>query len=164
MRFKHHFNHPRPADLWPFIQPLILTPGHPSYPAGHATETHLVSTVLAALLKSTLPDGQSTDTNRPQYRFVHKKEAVLFRLAERIADNRIYAGLHYPKDNKAGEILGISLAEHLLKRVGIPGLERHTDCLSKNNPGFKNQDILLKGTAPNLAWLFYEARKELAGS
>jgi membrane-associated phospholipid phosphatase len=96
----------RPADIWPSIEPLILTPGHASYPAGHATETYLVSTVLAALLKSTLPYGQSNNAENPGYRSVNKKEAVLFRLAKRIAENRIYAGLHYPEDNRVGEILG----------------------------------------------------------
>jgi membrane-associated phospholipid phosphatase len=170
MRFKHHFNHPRPAELWPFVQPLILTPGHASYPAGHATETHLVSTVFAALLRSILPGDQPKDENdkphddnSPECNYVNRKENVLFKLAARISENRIYAGLHYPEDNAVGKQLGISLAEHLLKRVGILGLDGNIELPNNTNLGLNQQDNPLKGTAPNLAWLFHEARKELAG-
>jgi hypothetical protein len=58
--------------------------------------------------------------------------------------------------------LGISLAEHLLKRVGIPGLKAHAERMNEINPDFMSQNDL-EGSAPNLAWLFHEARKELAG-
>lgn len=35
-------------------------------------------------------------------------------MAYRVAENRVVAGLHYPMDSVAGQLLGITLAHHLL--------------------------------------------------
>lgn len=99
MRFKHAFACPRPVDLSPQIQPMIPTPGHASWPSGHATEAFLVSTLLQALL----PNGA-------------KYQEQLDRQAARIAVNRTVAGLHYPVDSAVGRLLGTSLAEFFVAR------------------------------------------------
>jgi membrane-associated phospholipid phosphatase len=49
MRFKHGFACQRPVDLSPQIQPMIPTPGHSSWPSGHATEAYLTCALLQAL-------------------------------------------------------------------------------------------------------------------
>jgi len=82
MQFKNHFNFPRPADVWPPIQPIIMTPGHASYPAGHAVQGYLMSTVFGALLR---------DTNRYGDNF-QDYQNNLDELAARIAENRVVAG------------------------------------------------------------------------
>ena len=38
MRFKHGFACQRPVELSPQVQPMIPTPGHATWPSGHATE------------------------------------------------------------------------------------------------------------------------------
>ena len=45
---KYHFMRPRPAHLEPTLPTVILTPKHPSYPAGHATFTAAGVSVLRA--------------------------------------------------------------------------------------------------------------------
>lgn len=99
MRFKHAFACPRPVDLSPQIQPMIPTPGHASWPSGHATEAYMTCAVLQALI----PHG---DKYREQ----------LERLAARIAVNRTVAGLHYPVDSAVGRLLGASLADFFVAR------------------------------------------------
>jgi hypothetical protein len=99
MRFKHAFACPRPVELSPQIQPMIPTPGHASWPSGHATEAFTVITVLQSLL----PAG-------------HKYKEQLERLAARIAVNRTVAGLHYPVDSAAGRLLGTALGEFFVSR------------------------------------------------
>mgnify|MGYP000753489585 CR=1 FL=1 len=99
MRFKHGFACQRPVDLSPQIQPMIPTPGHASWPSGHATEAYLT----CALLQSLLPHGG-------------KYREQLERLAARIAVNRTVAGLHYPVDSAVGRLLGTALADFMVAR------------------------------------------------
>ena len=99
MRFKHAFACPRPVELSPQIQPMIPTPGHSSWPSGHATEAYLT----CALLQALMPHGS-------------KYQEQLERLAARIAVNRTVAGLHYPVDSAVGRLLGTSLADFFIAR------------------------------------------------
>ncbi|MBX3586047.1 MAG: phosphatase PAP2 family protein [Ramlibacter sp.] len=99
MRFKHGFACQRPVELSPQIQPMIPTPGHGSWPSGHATEAYITSAVLQALL----PHG-------------HKYREQMERLAARIAVNRTVAGVHYPVDSAVGRLLGTSLADYFVAR------------------------------------------------
>ena len=99
MRFKHAFACQRPVEISPQIQPMIPTPGHASWPSGHATEAFMVSAVLQALL----PHGD-------------KYKEQLERQAARIAVNRTAAGLHYPVDSAVGRLLGTALADFIVAR------------------------------------------------
>ena len=99
MRFKHAFACQRPVELSPQIQPMIPTPGHASWPSGHATEAYLT----CALLQSLLPHGT-------------KYREQLERLAARIAVNRTVAGLHYPVDSAVGRLLGTALSDFMVAR------------------------------------------------
>jgi hypothetical protein len=99
MRFKHAFACPRPVELSPQIQPMIPTPGHASWPCGHATEAYMVSGILQALLPNGATYGEQLE-----------------RQAARISVNRTVAGLHYQVDNAVGRLLGAALAEFFVAR------------------------------------------------
>jgi hypothetical protein len=95
------------------VQPAITTPGHASTPSGHCTEAYVIYEVLKALLKTHTVDGQPNPAcsalNR-QFRCV----------VERIAMNRVVAGLHFPVDNIAGRVLGTVLGRYVVHRC-TPG-------------------------------------------
>ena len=46
MRFKHALACWRPVEYNAQVQPMITTPGHGSFPSGHATQAHAVAYVL----------------------------------------------------------------------------------------------------------------------
>jgi hypothetical protein len=97
MRFKHALACARPADYSPNVQPIVPTPLHGSLPSGHATEAFMV----AHLLEQLLPQGG-------------KCRDQLQRLATRTSINRTVAGVHFPVDSLAGQLLGQTLAEYLV--------------------------------------------------
>lgn len=99
MRFKHALACPRPAEYSPHIQPVIATPLHGSLPSGHATEAFMI----VYLIEKLLPHG------------AHLRE-TLQRLAARTSINRTVAGVHFPIDSIAGQILGQTLGEYLVWR------------------------------------------------
>jgi membrane-associated phospholipid phosphatase len=104
-RFKHALACRRPLELSPQLQPMILTPGHGSLPSGHCTEAHIVAFVLNQLIR-----GNAAARRRWREQFM--------RLAARIAINRTVAGVHFPVDSVAGQLLGLTLGEYLLNRCG----------------------------------------------
>jgi len=83
---KDKYERPRPYVGHPdVVKSLFVVKGF-SYPSGHS----MASFTLAVALGEVLPD---------------KKQAFLAR-AQAIAQSRVDAGVHYPSDIKAGEVLG----------------------------------------------------------
>lgn len=69
---------------------LVLNPGHPSYPSGHATQAHAIKMAICQHLNE--------DTSSITYKELHD-------WASDVARNRERLGLHYPSDSSAGEKL-----------------------------------------------------------
>ncbi|QDG76407.1 phosphatase PAP2 family protein [Labrenzia sp. PHM005] len=111
MQVKHMMACRRPDCFWPQVQPMIQTPSHSCYPSGHGTEAFLLATLLRHFAKSSLPHP-ATDWSTAWYGEVSKQ---LLRQAARIAQNRVVAGVHFPIDNAAGAVLGVSVANFILK-------------------------------------------------
>ena len=97
---------PRPVDYSSQIMPMIQTPGHSSFPAGHAVETFMFATVLAELAagreQAALPDRVArcaiNSCGWPrEYRV-----------------NRVVAGVHFPVDMAAGMVLGLQLGRYFV--------------------------------------------------
>ena len=91
MYFKSVRMRPRPNQLDPTIETVVGVPGHPAYPSGHSTQAHLMALV-----------GYEISRDR-------KIRATLWAAADRIAENREYAGLHYRSDSLCGTELGRQL-------------------------------------------------------
>jgi len=85
----------RPFQLDPNFKPQFTTPGHPSYPAAHAT----ISTAVAETLCYLFP-GEAEE---------------LQAFANEAADSRVWAGIHYPSDVAAGVTLGESVAKKVIQ-------------------------------------------------
>jgi hypothetical protein len=97
VRFKHSLSCPRPVDYSTNLHPIIPTPTHATLPSGHATESFF----MAHMLENLLPNGADY-------------QGQLQGLAARVAINRTVAGLHFPADSQAGQMLGQSLAEYFV--------------------------------------------------
>lgn len=118
-RFKHELNCPRPCSFSPRVQPMLPEPGYSAMPSGHATQSHLVAGILSQLIVPA-PYGDAT---RQARQTAWKEEAVnqLERLAERVATNRVVAGIHFPIDSVAGRLLGMTLSQFMLTRFSGAG-------------------------------------------
>jgi len=106
MRFKHALACWRPVEYNAQVQPMLTTPGHGSFPSGHATQVHAVAHVLKNLLNLN-PAGN------PGHAMIIDQ---LDRQAARIATNRVVAGVHFPVDSMAGRMLGVALGEYFVAR------------------------------------------------
>jgi hypothetical protein len=100
-RFKHALAVSRPNEISARVQPVLLTPGWSALPSGHASEAFAFARLMRLLLQE--PGGSELDN-------------ALQQQAKAIADNRVYAGLHYPVDGVAGRLLGVALAEYAAAR------------------------------------------------
>jgi acid phosphatase (class A) len=127
MCLKYDFKSPRPPQLCPAITPMIDPPATPSYPAGHAVQSYLISLLLAYSFSN--PAGQ---TNLPQHTQRQANSTVaqfladlptgpLFRLADRVAWNRVIAGIHYPTDIRAGQAVALQTFVDIQKVASIWG-------------------------------------------
>lgn len=109
MYFKNEFLRPRPSQLETSLRPSIDVPPHPSYPSGHATQAHLVARAL------------STISGNPEL------GEELSRVAEDVAINREFAGVHYVSDSDAGR----KLAGQLFARAEATMEETFTDAIAE---------------------------------
>jgi hypothetical protein len=99
----------RPVEYSAQIQPMILTPMHGTLPSGHATQSFLIALLLAEFVSS-IDSAAYKDANTDNR--IYRRQ--LLRQASRIAVNRVVAGVHFPVDNAAGQVLGIALAQWFL--------------------------------------------------
>jgi hypothetical protein len=131
MRFKHAMGCYRPVEYNAEIQPMITTPGHGTFPMGHATQTYAVSYVLQRLL-------QLDPNQHPEHRRVIDQ---LERLSARITTNRVIAGVHFPVDSMAGRMLGVALGEYFVGRCTGNGTFMNRKFLSAGIDGAPNTDF-----------------------
>ena len=93
----------RPFQLDPAFKPLFATPNHPSYPAAHGC----FSSAVAAALAHLFPRNAQTLTT----------------LADEAAESRIWAGIHFRSDVRAGQTLGRAVADKVIARAQSDGAE-----------------------------------------
>lgn len=90
MSLKNYYNRPRPAQVNSNIKPRKSSTAHtPAYPAGHAFQAYLIAEHL----------GKKYPTHYFKFQSI----------ANRIADSRVKAGLHYPSDNRAARRMANNL-------------------------------------------------------
>jgi acid phosphatase (class A) len=109
MCLKGYYRSPRPSQLCPALVPMIDPPVTPTFPAGHAVQAYLISYLLAYSLPN-FPQ-QTRNIANPA-----NDTGLLFDLADRVSENRIVAGLHFPTDIRAGKAVAIKCFE-LLRNV-----------------------------------------------
>jgi len=107
-RVKHLCDVPRPSQLSAQVHPMVDLPPHGAWPGGHAAEGFIAAHLLSALIKKAQPSMSAASDGLLKLQ--------LDRLAARIAQNRVVAGLHFPVDTLAGQVMGAALAEYLIHR------------------------------------------------
>jgi hypothetical protein len=154
---KHRFAIARPYANDPTLVPTAPLPGHLSFPGGHSAYGHFCVELLVALAtsKSSRHPGGS------------KVAEPLARMVELIADGRVIAGLHYPIDAHAGEVLGKAFASWLLG-AGSKGFgsATWTPMTFKDNGSGKKMQRAYGAVAtaaadlPSWRWLMHRAALE----
>jgi membrane-associated phospholipid phosphatase len=92
----------RPNMADPTIVPLIMVPNHPAYVSNAA----IIASAVAELVGSMFPQEAA------QWRY----------LSEEAGLSRIYGGIHYPSDERAGNQMGKSIAALAIQRDQLNGL------------------------------------------
>lgn len=92
---KDFYARKRPYEIDPRLQPCVPLDGTPGYPSGHAVRL----LILASTLSQIFPD---------------QKES-LHQLAADISARRVKAGLHFPSDIKAGQLLGSCICKRMIQ-------------------------------------------------
>ena len=98
---KYRFLRARPALLETSLPTVILTPKHPSYPAGHGTYVAAADTVL----RSFFPDD----------------EAEYKDLVPEVNNARVWAGVHFRDDMTVANVIGREVAGAVLQKVHLDG-------------------------------------------
>ena len=93
----------RPSMVDPSLPLAMKNPPFPAYVSGHST----VSAAAAEILSVVVPS----------------KTAVWRRDAAEARDSRLYAGIHFPRDNSAGFALGRSVGVAVAMRLALTSLE-----------------------------------------
>ena len=98
---KFRYLRPRPALLETGLPTVILTPKHPSYPAGHGTYVG----AGVAVLQNFFPDERS------EYEY----------LIPEVNNARVWAGVHFRDDMLAGNAIGEQVANAVMEKVHLDG-------------------------------------------
>jgi hypothetical protein len=98
---KFRYLRPRPALMETNLPTVILTPKHPSYPAGHGTYVGAAVTVLEEFF----PDERS------EYEY----------LIPEVNNARVWAGVHFRDDMLAGNVIGEQVASAVMEKVHLDG-------------------------------------------
>jgi hypothetical protein len=98
---KFRYLRPRPALLETGLPTVILTPKHPSYPAGHGTYVGAGFTVL----QNFFPDERS------EFEY----------LIPEVNNARVWAGVHFRDDMLAGNAIGEQVASAVMEKVHLDG-------------------------------------------
>jgi hypothetical protein len=93
--YKAKFDRDRPSLVEPRLRPLLPVPAHAAYPSNHSFQCHSI----AYLFNMILPEHAATEE--------------LARIALSVAENREWAGLHYPSDTAVGRDLARRFAPYL---------------------------------------------------
>jgi hypothetical protein len=100
------WNSARPSQICPTLYPPLPVPGHSTYPAGHA----IIGQLTSICLKDLFPDPPSPPAPPNALQGVRQ---ALDKLADRVSENRVIAGLHFPQDIAEGEAVAIRVAPRL---------------------------------------------------
>ncbi|MEM9342266.1 MAG: phosphatase PAP2 family protein, partial [Pseudomonadota bacterium] len=93
--YKMKFDRPRPNQFATWLRPFLGNPAHDSYPSNHSFQLFSVAETMTRLI----PENPAT--------------SELFYVAQRVAENREMAGIHYASDSFVGRELARLFSPYL---------------------------------------------------
>jgi hypothetical protein len=99
-------------------EPLITTPGHPSYASGHATVS---GSAVAVLERAFGEDGLAITLTNPALPVPPGQQAIVLNytawdeITDDIDDARVYGGIHFRFDQEAGGRQGRAVGHYILR-------------------------------------------------
>ena len=120
-----------PATLAdPSWTPLLVTPAHPEYPAGHSTVSGAAATVLAIHFGDEVMFGLQSEILPGVTRYY----ARFSEAADEANDARVYGGMHFRSAVVDGRALGDAIGAFVTANVAQPGVGTRTGQLSHAHP------------------------------
>src|SRR3984957_15020745 len=124
---KYHYNFWRPETAIhavgdPSWAPFIVTPCFPSYPSNHGSAGNAAAAVLRRLYGDC---GHSITLTNPAVPTIVLQYTSFKEITDDISDARVYGGIHFRTDQKAGEELGKAIGRAVYKHNLHP--RRHDD-------------------------------------
>ena len=101
---------------------MLITPPFPSYTSGHSTFSGAAAEALAQFFGTDAVPFRIGSDGLPG---VRRSYAGFWAAAEEAGRSRIYGGIHYEFDNRAGLASGKALAEHICRTLMRPAREPH---------------------------------------
>jgi hypothetical protein len=93
---------------------LFNTPGHPEFPAAHATQGGIVS----AMLTNVFGGNFAFTLNHYNYLGLPARNYQSFdQLGREMANSRVFAGIHYQPSVDKGFVMGKKIANNILKKI-----------------------------------------------
>ena len=114
---KYSYNFWRPetaihAGGDPSWTPFIVTPCFPSYPSNHGSAGNAAAAVLRRLYGDC---GHSITLTNPAVPNIVLQYTSFIEITDDISDARVYGGIHFRTDQKAGEELGRAIGKSVYK-------------------------------------------------
>jgi hypothetical protein len=106
----------------PSWAPFIVTPCFPSYPSNHGSAGNAAAAVLRRLYGDW---GHSITLTNPAVPTIVLQYTSFREITDDISDARVYGGIHFRTDQKAGEELGKAIGKVVYKHNLRP--RRHDD-------------------------------------
>lgn len=95
--YKYKYQIPRPVQYNNDFKPFLITPQHPTYPAGHSVFAGCVYRILSF--------------------FFPTESKKIESLCKECSISRLYAGVHFRMDIEEGYKLGVQIAEEVIKQI-----------------------------------------------
>jgi PAP2 superfamily len=92
--------------------PFIVTPCFPSYPSNHGSASNSAAAILRRLYGE---DGHSITLTNPAVPTIVLQYTSFREITDDISDARVYGGIHFRTDQKAGEELGKTIGKAVYK-------------------------------------------------
>jgi hypothetical protein len=107
---------PDPAWL-----PLVVTPGHPEYPAAHGCVTGGLAYALGKFFRTSHLEVTLTSTSVTGVPLVQHSFSNIHEIVKEVINARVYGGMHYRTSGEEGAAIGRKVADwvsrHYFKRV-----------------------------------------------